>query len=83
MCLLSCKKNVDVHAGYMLINKVFLSKLYRQHNKVRIKEYQLKYTMLPQKKKKYTMIHFYGLKICFSDFCFLTLIKGFIVRAGI
>lgn len=36
----------------MLINKVFLSKLYRQHNKVRIKEYQLKYTMLPQKKKK-------------------------------
>ena len=52
VCLLSCKKNVDVHAGYMLINKVFLSKLYRQHNKVRIKEYQLKYTMLPQKKKK-------------------------------
>ena len=29
------------------------------------------------------MIHFYGLKIYFSDFCFLTLIKGFIVRAGI
>ena len=66
MCLLSCKKNVDVHAGYMLINKVFLSKLYRQHNKVRIKEYQLKYTMLPQKKKKkYIMIHFYGLTILF------------------
>ena len=67
MCLLSCKKNVDVHAGYMLINKVFLSKLYRQHNKVRIKEYQLKYTMLPQKKKKkkYTIIHFYGLTILF------------------
>ena len=66
MCLLSCKKNVDVHAGYMLINKVFLSKLYRQHNKVRIKEYQLKYTMLPpKKKKKYTIIHFYGLTILF------------------
>ena len=35
----------------MLINKVFLSKLYRQHNKVRIKEYQLKYTASSKKKK--------------------------------
>ena len=42
----------------MLINKVFLSKLYRQHNKVRIKEYQLKYTMPPQKKKKKKKVHY-------------------------
>lgn len=51
VCLLGCKKNVDEHASYMLIYRVFLSKLHHEHNKVGIKEYQLKYTMLPQKKK--------------------------------
>lgn len=51
VCLLGCKKNVDDHASYTLIYRVFLSKLHHEHNKVGIKEYQLKYTMLPQKKK--------------------------------